>query len=86
MWKPRCEEHGLPPFSAFLWQALVNNRIGDAVLIMLDSSRPDKDDGEVCYRQRLWLRECLENYHDKFKIVAMHHHLLPAPDTEWRRT
>lgn len=56
-------------------------RIRDTVLIMLDSSRSDQDGGEVGYRQRLWLKKQLGRYKDKFKIVALHHHLLPVPDT-----
>jgi 3',5'-cyclic AMP phosphodiesterase CpdA len=68
-------------FPRFFGKPWSITEMGEAVLIMLDSSRPDQDGGEVGYRQRLWLRECLESYSGKFKIVAMHHHLLPAPDT-----
>jgi Icc protein len=55
--------------------------IKDAVLIVLNSSRPDQDCGEVGYRQRLWMRDCLDKYSDRFKVVAFHHHLIPVPDT-----
>ena len=51
------------------------------LIIKLDSSRPDRDDGEVGYRQRLWLKECLDKSTDRFKIVLLHHHLMPIPDT-----
>jgi Icc protein len=51
------------------------------VIITLNSSRPDQDGGEIGYRQRLWLKECLDKYEDRFKIVTFHHHLIPIPDT-----
>jgi len=55
--------------------------IDDAVILILSSSRPDRDDGEVGHRQNLWLENTLEKYKDKAKIVAIHHHIIPVPDT-----
>lgn len=55
--------------------------IGDVAIIVLSSARPDRDDGEVGYRQNLWLENTLENYKDYIKIVAIHHHIIPVPDT-----
>ena len=48
---------------------------------MLSSARPDRDDGEVGNRQNLWLERTLERHKDRFKIVAIHHHIIPVPDT-----
>jgi len=48
---------------------------------MLSSARPDRDDGEVGNRQNLWLEHTLERYKDRVKIVAIHHHIIPVPDT-----
>ena len=53
----------------------------DAVLIVLSSARPDRDDGEVGHRQNLWLEKVLQKYRNKVKIVAIHHHIIPVPDT-----
>jgi putative phosphoesterase len=53
----------------------------DAVIIVLSSARPDRDDGEVGHRQNLWLESVLEKYKEKTKIVAIHHHIIPIPDT-----
>jgi len=53
----------------------------DAVITVLSSARPDRDDGEVGHRQNLWLERTLEKYKDKVKIVAIHHHVIPVPDT-----
>jgi len=53
----------------------------DAVMVVLSSARPDRDDGEVGHRQNLWLEKTLEDYKNKVKIVAIHHHIIPVPDT-----
>jgi 3',5'-cyclic AMP phosphodiesterase CpdA len=53
----------------------------EAVIIVLSSARPDRDDGEVGNRQNLWLERTLEKYKNKTKIVAIHHHVIPVPDT-----
>ena len=55
--------------------------VDDAVIIVLSSARPDRDDGEVGNRQNLWLEEQLAKYQEKTKIVAVHHHVIPVPDT-----
>jgi len=55
--------------------------IEDAVIVVLSSARPDRDDGEVGHRQNLWLENVLEKYRDRLKIVAIHHHIVPVPDT-----
>jgi 3',5'-cyclic AMP phosphodiesterase CpdA len=53
----------------------------NAVICYISTSRPDRDVGEVGHRQLLWLRETMKKYKTKFKVVAMHHHLVPIPDT-----
>jgi 3',5'-cyclic AMP phosphodiesterase CpdA len=53
----------------------------EAAIIVLSSARPDRDDGEVGNRQNLWLERALEKYEDRAKIVAIHHHVIPVPDT-----
>lgn len=55
--------------------------VGNAVIIVVSSARPDRDDGEVGYRQNLWLEKTLAEHQDKLKIVAIHHHIIPVPDT-----
>jgi Icc protein len=59
----------------------------DTVILTLGTARPDRDEGEVGYRQNLWientLRKCNNNDNNKkkIKIIAMHHHLISIPDT-----
>ena len=53
----------------------------DAVILTLGTARPDRDEGEVGYRQNQWLEKNMKKYTQKVKIVAMHHHLIGIPDT-----
>src|SRR5919202_6353623 len=59
----------------------------DAVIMTLGTARPDRDEGEVGYRQNLWMESALGKYNNdnkknkKIKIIAMHHHLIGIPDT-----
>ena len=58
------------------------NELGDdIVLVTIGTARPDRNEGEVGYRQNLWLERTMEKYQDKVKILAMHHHLVGIPDT-----
>jgi Icc protein len=54
----------------------------DAIVLTLGTARPDRDEGEVGYRQNLWMEKTLTKFPEtKTKIVAMHHHLIGIPDT-----
>ena len=61
----------------------------DIVLLTIGTARPDRDEGEVGYRQNLSIENSLRKYdnanaNDKkkvIKIIAMHHHLIAIPDT-----
>ena len=60
---------------------IINELNDDIVLVTVGTARPDRNDGEVGYRQNLWLERTMKKYKDKVKIVAMHHHLIAIPDT-----
>ncbi|MGB0026635.1 MAG: metallophosphoesterase [Nitrososphaeraceae archaeon] len=54
----------------------------EAVILTLGTARPDRDEGEVGYRQNQWLEKNMDRYtQTRVKIVAMHHHLIGIPDT-----
>ncbi len=59
----------------------VNELNDKVVLVTLGTARPDRNEGEVGYRQNLWLERTMKKYKDKVKILAMHHHLVAIPDT-----
>src|SRR2546423_15472484 len=44
------------------------------VLLTISTARPDRDEGEVGYRQNLWMEKVLRKYDNKTKIIAMHNH------------
>ena len=68
-------------FKKFFPFETVNELDDDVVLVTVGTARPDRNEGEVGYRQNLWLERTMKKYKDKVKIVAMHHHLIPIPDT-----
>jgi 3',5'-cyclic AMP phosphodiesterase CpdA len=59
----------------------VNKLSKDVVLVTIGTARPDRNEGEVGYRQNLWLERTMIKFKDKVKILAMHHHLVSIPDT-----
>jgi len=59
----------------------INELSKDVVLVTLGTARPDRDEGEIGYRQNLWLERTMKKYKNKVKILAMHHHLIGIPDT-----
>ena len=56
---------------------------GNFTVIGLDSSSPDEDKGHIGTPQHMWLEhqldECVIN--ENFSIVAIHHHVVPIPQT-----
>lgn len=56
---------------------------GNFTVIGLDTSYPDENKGHVGPPQHMWLEhqldECVVN--DQFSIVALHHHVVPIPQT-----
>lgn len=59
----------------------INELSKDVILVTVGTARPDRNEGEVGYRQNLWLERTMIKYKDKVKIIAMHHHLVSIPDT-----
>lgn len=55
----------------------------DVVVVTLNTARPDRDEGEVGYRQLSWMQRTIEELEGPSRkiIVAMHHHLIAIPDT-----
>lgn len=49
-------------------------------VIGLDSTQPDLDDGSIGRERYKWITKCFKST-DEFKIVALHHHLIPVPGT-----
>ncbi len=63
-----------------------NLSMGRVVFYTVGTARPDRDDGEVGFRQSTWLEESLKKDEGKVRVVVMHHHLVQVPDTGNDRT
>jgi Icc protein len=48
-------------------------------IVGMDSTQPDLDHGHVGREIYGWLEQCLDT--DDFKVVALHHHVIPVPKT-----
>ena len=72
---------GYLAFKKFFPFETINELEKDVVLVTVGTARPDRNEGEVGYRQNLWIERTMEKYRDKVKILAMHHHLVGIPDT-----
>ena len=59
----------------------INELSEDVVIVTVGTSRPDRNEGEIGYRQNLWLERTMKKYQNHVKILAMHHHLVGIPDT-----
>jgi Icc protein len=55
--------------------------VDGCVLAIVNTARPERNDGEVGHRQVVWLERTLARYRREVKVVALHHHLIQVPDT-----
>ena len=72
---------GYLAFKKFFPFETINELGKNVVVVTVGTARPDRNEGEVGYRQNLWLERTMEKYKDRIKILAMHHHLIGIPDT-----
>ena len=49
----------------------INELDSDVVVVTIGTARPDRDEGEVGYRQTLWLERTMKKYEDKTTILAI---------------
>jgi len=70
-----------------LFGSRYSERVIDEIQILCcDSSEPDLDTGQLGREGQMWLKEKLEKTGAKYKIIAMHHHLIPVPLTGRERS
>ncbi len=51
------------------------------MVVGVDSSEPDLDEGHVGRERYPWIREQFDDQPDDIKLFAIHHHLVPIPGT-----
>ena len=66
-------------FRHFFNSSPVIRRKGVTITVV-GTARPERNDGEAGHRQIVWLEKGLSKAKG-FKLVMMHHHLVPVPDT-----
>lgn len=54
---------------------------GEAKVVVLDSTKPDLDEGEVGREHYAWLDSQFRNWDRGPKILVIHHHILAVPGT-----
>ena len=64
-------------------RSTLSNDTGDLTVIGLDSSEPDLDYGKVGRSQQIWMEKELKKAqnNNQYKIIALHHHIIPVPKT-----
>lgn len=73
---------GLVHFENLIGESRFSRKIGDGVIIGLNSAREDINDGNIGTIQLEWLKDELDKIpKDHTKIVTFHHHLLPIPQS-----
>ena len=55
--------------------------LDDVVLVGVDSSEPDLNDGQVGREHYGFIEEAFSNARDKLTVFVVHHHLIPLPGT-----
>ncbi len=71
-------------FREIIWDHYGNLQIINDLKIMgLDSSEPDLNYGKVGRAQQAWMEEQLDDasQNGMYKIIALHHHIIPVPRT-----
>ncbi|MBE0516259.1 MAG: metallophosphoesterase [Methanophagales archaeon] len=66
-------------FEEFFGPRSRKERYNGVTIVGIDPTQPDIDDGHVGREKYKWIEQCLDT--KDFKIVAIHHHLIPVPKT-----
>ncbi len=56
-------------------------QVGAVRVLGLDSSEPDLDSGRIGRERYRWIQERFNDCGEDFRVVTMHHHLVPVPGT-----
>ena len=79
--QPRLAQRRLHPLRAALRGAQSLMGLDDVVLVGVDSSEPDLNDGQVGREHYGFIEEAFSNARDKLTVFVVHHHLIPLPGT-----
>jgi 3',5'-cyclic AMP phosphodiesterase CpdA len=71
---------GYQLFTEFFGDLEFFEEVGDIGIMGLDSTQPDKDEGHIGRDMYEWVEEEL-NKSDKLKVLGLHHHIVPVPNS-----
>lgn len=71
---------GYQLFEEFFGRLEFKKEVGDVGILGLDSSEPDRDEGHIGRDKYRWVEEGLRST-EKLKIVGLHHHIVPVPNS-----
>ncbi len=70
---------GIQFFELYFGKTKMTYKLDEINIIAADSTQPDLDDGYIGRDQREWIEGCIKR--DKINILAIHHHIVPIPET-----
>ncbi|MFB0561937.1 MAG: metallophosphoesterase [Candidatus Lokiarchaeia archaeon] len=74
-------------FEEFFGLGNWTHEMDDVIIVGIDSSIPDLDEGQVGRGRQDWVEENLQGVPDDvYKIIAVHHHLVSVPGTGRERS
>ena len=79
--QPRLRNVGYIHFERLFGERYSIMDFEDAVMVAVDSSEPDLDDGRVGREHYEFIHETFAAAEDRLKIFVIHHHLIPIPGT-----
>lgn len=71
---------GFQLFEEYFGKLEFFENVGDLSLMGLDSSEPDRDEGHLGRSKYPEIEESLKNSRE-FKIIGLHHHIVPVPNS-----
>lgn len=70
---------GIKHFELYFGKTKKCIRTDDFVIVAADSTQPDLDEGYLGVEQREWIESKFKR--NKINILALHHHIIPVPET-----
>ena len=74
-----ARNNGIEFFELYFGERKKIYKDSEVVIIGVDSTQPDIDDGYIGFEQRRWIGENVKK--DRINVLALHHHIVPIPDT-----
>ncbi len=74
-----ARNNGIEFFELYFGERKKIYKDSEIVILGVDSTQPDIDDGYIGFEQRRWIAENVRK--DRVNVLALHHHIVPIPFT-----